>query len=95
REELAAVLAVQLGKVDLGIEQLRLLIDVPEAVDEQKAKWLAQIGAWELRLRNNEERFREALKEIIRRFPQTSQAFAAQRRLFLLEQERPATLAVP
>lgn len=89
REKLASVLAVDLGNVDLGIEQLRLLMEIPETLDEQKAKWLAQIAAWELKLKNNEAKYEALLKEIIHSYPQTSQAFAAQRRLFLLDQARP------
>jgi hypothetical protein len=89
REKLASILAVDLGKVDLGIEQLRLLMGIPDTVEEQKAKWLAQIAAWELKLKHNEGGYRVHLKEIIHKFPQTAQAFAAQRRLFLLDQDRP------
>ena len=89
REKLASVLAVDLGKVDLGIDQLRLLIEMPETLDEQKAKWLAQIAAWEFKLKNNEAKYEELLKELIHTYPQTAQAFAAQRHLFLLDQKRP------
>jgi hypothetical protein len=85
RENLAAILALELGHVNLGIEQLQLLTELPEALDEQKAKWLAQMAAWELNLNGNEEKFRLTLKQIIREYPQTSQAFAAQRQLFLLD----------
>jgi hypothetical protein len=91
REKLAAVLAVDLGKADLGMEQLRLLFDLPDISDEQKAKWLGQIAAWELTLKKNEAKYEELLKEIIQTYPQTSQAFAAQRRLFLLDQSRPVS----
>ncbi len=90
REKLAAILATELGKLDLGIEQLQLLIDLPDLADEQKAKWIGQIAAWELDIRKNETGYETLLKQIIQQFPQTSQAFAAQRRLFLLEQSRPA-----
>jgi hypothetical protein len=91
REKLATVLAVDLGKADLGMEQLRLLFDLPDTSDEQKAKWLGQIAAWELTLKKNEAKYEELLKEIIQTYPQTSQAFAAQRRLFLLDQSRPVS----
>ena len=86
------VLALSIGTLaeyalatDLGIDQLRLLIDLADPSEEQKAKWLAQIAAWHLHLQKNEEKFKAALDEIIRDYPQTAQAFAAQRRLYLLE----------
>jgi hypothetical protein len=85
REKLASVFAEGIGQPDLGIEQLQLLIDLAEPSDEQKAKWLAQIAAWELNLKANQEKFGAVLKQIIRDYPQTAQAFAAQRRLYLLE----------
>ncbi len=90
RERLAAVLAVDLAKADLGIEQLRLLMEMPGEDDEPRARWLAQIASWELTLKKDETAFAERLREIIEKFPQTSQAFAAQRRLLLLEQARPS-----
>jgi len=86
RERLAAILAQDLGKTADAIGQLRLLLDLPDPSSEQKAKWLAQIAAWELHLNHAPEKFRDLLRQIIRDYPQTSQAFAAQRRLFLLDQ---------
>jgi hypothetical protein len=88
REKLAGVLAVDLGKAEAGIEQLRLLMGMPDAVDQQKARWLAQIAAWEMTLRRDEGSHARVLQEIIQRFPQSAEAFAAQRRLFLLGQDR-------
>jgi len=88
REKLAGVFAADLGKADLGMEQLRMLMEMPGTSDEQKAKWLAQIAAWELELKKNEAKYEGLLKEIIEKYPQTAHAFAAQRRLFLLDQSR-------
>lgn len=85
RERLAGIFAEQLNKPDLAIEQLNLLIDLADPSDEQKGKWLAQIATWELHLKKNPERFREVLRQIIRDYPNTSHAFAAQRRLYLME----------
>lgn len=93
REKLAGVLAVDLAKADLGIEQLRLLMEMPDTEDELKAKWLGQIAAWELTLKNNPAQYERLLNEIIHSYPQSAQAFAAQRRLFLLEQARPVSAA--
>jgi hypothetical protein len=85
RERLAGVFAEQLNKPDLAIEQLNLLVDLADPSDEQKGKWLAQIATWELHLKKNPERFREVLHQIIHDYPHTSHAFAAQRRLYLME----------
>ena len=87
REKLALVLGEKLGKIELAVEQLTLLRDLPEATEEQRAKWLAQIASWEFTRDKDPEEFRNALRHLISEHPQTSHAFAAQRRLFLLEME--------
>jgi hypothetical protein len=85
RQKLAVVLAEKLGKVELAVEQLRLLIELPDPEPEAKAKWLARIASWEFHRDKDSEKFCAALREIIRDYPRTSQAFAAQRRLNLTE----------
>lgn len=87
REKLAQVLAEKLGKIDVAVEQLKLLTEMPEASDEQKAKWLAQIASWEFNRTGDKDRFQSALRQIVRDYPQTTHAFAAQRRLYLLEMD--------
>lgn len=87
REKLALVLAEKLGKIDLAVEQLALLSNVPDAGDEQKAKWLAQIASWEFNRSRDKDQFRTALRTIVADYPQTSHAFAAQRRLYLMEMD--------
>lgn len=87
REKLATVLAEKLRKVTLAAEQLRLLIDLQDATDEQRAKWLAQIAAWERGINKNEKAFRDLLEEIIRDYPKTTHAYSARRQLDLIEME--------
>ncbi len=87
RERLAIVLAEKLGHVQLGVEQLRLMVKMPDASREEAAKWIAQIASWERRLNKDEGKFREALAEILRDFPNTTQALSARRQLQLIENE--------
>lgn len=87
RERLAILLAEKLGQVNLGIEQLRLMVNMPEVLGERAAKWLGQIASWERSLNKNEQRFRAILNEIIRLYPNTSHALAARRQLQLIENE--------
>jgi hypothetical protein len=87
REKLALVLAEKLGKIELAIEQLTLLTEMPALTDEQKAKWFAQIASWEYNQTQDKEKFQVALRRIVSDFPQTVHAFAAQRRLYLLEMD--------
>ncbi|HEX7858853.1 MAG TPA: hypothetical protein VF773_00860 [Verrucomicrobiae bacterium] len=87
REKLAYVLGEKLSKINLAVEQLNLLLDLPDATDEQKSKWLAQIASWEFNRDKDSEKFQSALRALLRRYPQTSHAFAAQRRLFLMEMD--------
>jgi hypothetical protein len=85
REKLARILAEQLGKVDLGIDQLNLLLGMAEQPDETRAEWLSLIVAWQLQYREDLEAGREGLKRLIQEYPQSPRAFEAQRRLFLME----------
>lgn len=88
REKLAIVFAERLGKVDMASEQLRLLTELPDTTEEQRAKWLAQIASWERSIRKDEKRFVALLEEILRDYPKTTQALAARRQLDLMEMER-------
>jgi hypothetical protein len=100
RERLAVLLAESLGHVKLAIEQLRLIIKMPDNPPESRAKWLSHIANWERRINKNEAAFAAALNEIVRDFPKTSQAYSARRQLQLMENEalektRPPTAPSP
>lgn len=84
REKLARIFAEQLGRFDLGVEQLELLAEMPEQPPEKVAEWLGQIAAWQIRRGGDPEAARNTLERLVRDFPQSAQAFAAQRRLNLM-----------
>jgi hypothetical protein len=88
REKLARILTEQLQKPDLGIEQISLLLTLPEPPEGKRPEWLGLIGAWHLKYRQDVERGREALQQLLREYPTSVQAFAARRRLELLDTER-------
>ncbi|HVY69327.1 MAG TPA: hypothetical protein VHH73_05330, partial [Verrucomicrobiae bacterium] len=46
RESFAIALADRLGKADLAIEQLQLLLDLPDQPERKRAEWLGWIAAW-------------------------------------------------
>ncbi len=87
REKLARLLAEPLGQADLAIEQIELLLGMPAQADAKRADWLSLIAAWHLRLRQDATAARAILLRVINDFPNTTQAFAAQRRLNLLNIE--------
>jgi hypothetical protein len=87
REELARILAERLGKVTSAIEQLELLLGMPEATPEKAADWLSLIGAWQIKYLNDAQAGRATLERLIRGHPQSSQAFAARGRLNLMDLE--------
>jgi len=87
REELATILAERLGEPDLAIEQLDLLLAMPDQPERKCAEWLAMVAAWLLKYRQDRNAARVRLEQLVREFPQTPQAFAAQRRLNLMEVE--------
>ena len=87
RERFAILLAEQLGKADLAIEQLDLLLAMPDQPEPKSAEWLALTAAWQMRYRQNPGAARIRLQRLIQLHPQTPQAFAAQRQLGLMDIE--------
>jgi len=85
RERLARLFAERLDQPDLGIEQVTLLLDLPDQPDIRRAEWLGLIAACLIRYRHDSEAGRETLERLIREFPKTPQAIAARRRLQLLD----------
>jgi len=95
REKLARIFAEQLQKPDLGIEQIGLLLTLPQPPEGKRPEWLGLIGAWHLRYRQDIERGREALEQLLKEYPTSVQAFAARRRLELLDSEHKQQTARP
>ena len=87
RERLARLFAEHLDKADMGIEQVTLLLDLPDQPDLRRAEWLGMIAAWQLRFRQDKDAARVILERIVGEFPQTPQALSARRRLQLLARE--------
>jgi len=87
RESLATVLVDQLQQVEPGLDQLRLLLDMPGQPPEKQAQWLSRLAAWQLQHRHDPAAARPILERLIREHPQSAQAFAAQRRLSHLDME--------
>ena len=90
REELARLFAEPLEQVDLAIEQVRLLLEMPDQPPAKRAEWLSLIAAWQIRYRTDPQAALETLRQIVVEYPQSPQAFAAQRRLNLMDAERRA-----
>ena len=85
RERLARLFAEHLDQPDQGIEQVTLLLDMPDQPDARRAEWLGLIAAWHIRYRQDADAGREVLQRVINEFPQSPQALAARRRLQLLD----------
>jgi hypothetical protein len=84
REKLARVLAERLDKAQLGIEQIELLLQMPERSDAERSGWMGLVAAWEIKYRHDAQRGRGWLERLTREYPNSIQAFAARRRLELL-----------
>ena len=84
REKLARVFAERLNKAELGIEQLGLLLDLPEQPEARRAEWLGLVAAWQLKHLEDADAARKVLERLVREFPNTPQALAAGRRLRLM-----------
>jgi hypothetical protein len=81
REKLARLFTEQLERADLGIEQIQLLLNMPDQPDGKRAEWLSLMAAWYLKHRQDTATARRFLERLIEEFPTSPQAFAARRRL--------------
>jgi hypothetical protein len=81
RERLARIFTEQLGRSDLGLEQLHLLLNMPAQPEGKRAEWLALAAAWYLKYRHDRETGRRFLQRLADEFPDTPHAFAARQRL--------------
>jgi hypothetical protein len=95
RQRLARLWAEHLDQADLGLEQLRLLLEMPGQPESLRVEWLSLMAAWHLKYRQDEPAAREALELVLRDFPHTPQALAARRRLQLLEAQHKEQAAKP
>ncbi len=87
REVLARIFAERLGRLELAMEQVELLSAMPGQPDRKLAEWLSLMAVWQIRYRPDSDTGKKLLERLIREFPQTPQAFAAQRRLNLMKVE--------
>ena len=87
RERLARLFAERLDKPELGIEQVKLLLDLPDQPDSRRADWLGLIAAWHIRYRHDSDAGRKFIEQLIREFPNSPQAMAARRRIQLLDRK--------
>ncbi len=87
REKFARLLADHLDNADQGIAQIKLLLEMPGQPDSKRAEWLSLIAAWHLKHRQDVAAGRIVLEQIVNDLPQSVQAFAARRRLELLDRE--------
>jgi hypothetical protein len=87
REKFARILTERLYKPDLGIDQLTLLLNMPDQPEPKRADWLGTIAAWHLRYRQDVDTGRNLLERVVREFPNSPQALAARRRIRLIDAE--------
>jgi hypothetical protein len=90
RERFARLLAEKLGQPAAGLEQINLLLGMPGQAERKYAEWLSVGAAWHIRFMGDPDTGRQWLERLIREFPETVQAYAARRRITMLEQRKPA-----
>jgi hypothetical protein len=81
REKLAHILAERLGQVDEGLEQLTLLLNLPDASNAKRAEWLSLAANWHLTYRQDLETGRKLFQRLLREFPQSPEAAQARQRI--------------
>lgn len=86
REEFARALA-KLEKLAPAIDQLDLLLAMEKQSPEQRAAWLGLKAAWHAKIDPQSSQVRTVLQHLIKEYPNSPQALAAQRRIFLLDEQ--------
>jgi hypothetical protein len=89
RENLAIVYAEHLNQLDMAIVQLEQLIECPQFPAVQTVRWLNRMVDLQVRLGSDIEGGRLTLQRILDRFPGTSFALQAERRMATLGNEMP------
>jgi hypothetical protein len=87
RENLARLLAERLGQTDPALDQLDLLLAMPDQPERKRAEWLGQKAAWQLKEGHDLAAGQTSLEHLIQEYPQSPQAFAAQQRLSMMAVE--------
>lgn len=87
REKLAHLLAERLNKAPEAIDQLTLLLNLPDSSESKRAEWLSLAATWHIRYLQDNETARKLYQRIIREFPQSTEAAFARRRLQDLDLE--------
>ena len=87
REKLARLLAERLQQAEQGLEQLTLLLNLPDQPDAKRAEWLTLAAIWHINYRQDVDTGRKLLERVIREFPQSADALTARRRIQTLDVE--------
>ena len=88
REKLARLFAEQLDRADLAIEQITLLLEMPDQPEATRAEWLGLVAAWHFRHQHDFAAARQVLERLVHEFPHTPQALAAERRIRLMDADQ-------
>jgi hypothetical protein len=88
REDLARLFVEQLDAVDRGTEQLELLLATPNPPEKKAAQWLSLLAVWQIKYKQDQVSAQKLLERVVRLYPKTPHAFAAQTRLNLMEAEK-------
>ena len=84
REKLARIFSERLNQAERGIEQITELLNMPDQPEAKRAEWLSLSAAWHIRYQHDLDAGQKLLERVIREFPESPQAFAARRRIHLI-----------
>jgi hypothetical protein len=87
REELARLWAEEMDQIEMGVEQLELLLAMPGQPPAKAAEWLGLMASWHFRFPQNLSAARAVMERLVLRYPHCPQALAAQRRLNVMNLE--------
>ncbi|HEY3853001.1 MAG TPA: tetratricopeptide repeat protein [Verrucomicrobiae bacterium] len=93
REKLAILYAEHFQRLDLAVDQLEQLIELPDETTKHVARWLNLLATLQINIGRDENAARNTLQRIIQRFPKSSHAELATMRLATLRNEFKANAA--
>jgi tetratricopeptide (TPR) repeat protein len=95
REKLAVLYAEEFKRLDLAADQIEQLTSVPGETPKHVARWLNLLATLYIQVGRDEENARKALRSIVQKFPKSSHAEIAARRLAGLRLELNSSVNKP
>lgn len=95
RENLALLYANHYGRLDMALEQLEMLVHLPNQPTRQIVRWMNRMADLHIKMEGNVPAARACLERVCEKFPNTAHAAQASKRKHFLELEKKGRREIP